>query len=150
MASTINTIFELLRKSNRMQRNQAHRMTLSWTDVLQVGKLMKSTRMVLRPPPSENLCSPSIRACGSWPKRDILIMGTFHPDHAAHNGLVHKLHAATKEDTSRTRNSHFHIRGSVQHPPNCMHKRLIPQRRHAGWLDHTGHTWTGDTGQCQL
>jgi hypothetical protein len=45
--------------------------------------------------------SPKTRACGGWPERDIFIMGPVHLDYVAYNGLVHKLHAATKKDTGR-------------------------------------------------
>jgi hypothetical protein len=43
-------------------------------------------------------------------------MGALHPHHAPYHGAFHKLLAATEEDSSSPRNSHFDLRWSVAVP----------------------------------
>ncbi len=51
-----------------------------------------------RRPPALTLCN---RALRGWPERDLLIMGTFHPDYAADRSPIHELYVTTEEDSSR-------------------------------------------------
>ncbi len=44
-------------------------------------------------------CSDEVNRTRGRPEGDLLIMGSLHPDYAAHNSTFHELHAAAEEDT---------------------------------------------------